>query len=88
MFELNGDITLDKWYKCSIISVFTHYVTYQMFFYRTICRWTSMFYGDHDDKPNIGSQESLDTHLHIHDTVRLTLYHYFYLNYLHNTEQQ
>ncbi|VDH92583.1 Hypothetical predicted protein, partial [Mytilus galloprovincialis] len=30
--------------------------------------WTSLFYGDHDEKPKIGSQESLDTHIHLHDT--------------------
>ncbi|XP_063427762.1 calcium permeable stress-gated cation channel 1-like isoform X1 [Mytilus trossulus] len=29
--------------------------------------WTSLFYGDHDEKPKIGSQESLDTHIHLHD---------------------
>ena len=32
-------------------------------------RWTSLFYGDHDEKPKVGSQESLDTHLHMQDTV-------------------
>ena len=30
--------------------------------------WTSLFYGDHDEKPKVGSQESLDTHLHMQDT--------------------
>lgn len=29
--------------------------------------WTTLFYGDHDEKPKVGSQESLDTNLHIQD---------------------